>query len=176
MKCTALALTLISAVFLAQAGRSQERGVGYLEIAFAESEFSLSLVAPSAEIVGFGGSAETDDTRALVAGAISDLSKPLELFVLPDEAGCFATSANVLLSSEGLGQESGTAQADDPLLNTKFQADYKIQCMDLGAVGSIEFAYFDRFPNTENLIVRVDRSGSVRSHSITRAAPELTLE
>lgn len=166
MKLSALALILIPSVAISQSQdlTVHEHGTGYVDIAIAGAEFSLSLVAPGIDIVGFEGPAETDDDRARVALAISDLSKPLELFVLPEAAGCFAASANVTLSGETLGQDDTAAPAAE---HTEFQADYQIQCQDIDALGGIEFVYFDRFPNAERLKIQVSRSGDARTQDVT---------
>ncbi len=179
MKCAVFALFLCLAALQAHATELRPQGSKTLGIVFSDTEFSLSLAVPGSEIVGFGRPAENDDERALVAVAISDLSKPLELFVVPDAAGCFTTSANVTLSGESLGQEDGaTGSSDQPLTNsehTEFQAEYIVQCQDLGALDRIEFAYFDRFEGTDKLTVQIEKAGAVRAFEVTRATPLLDL-
>ncbi|SLN65298.1 ZrgA family zinc uptake protein [Ruegeria meonggei] len=166
MKLSVLALTLIPSIAFSQSQATtvHEHGTGHVVIAMAGAEFSLSLVVPGVDIVGFEGPAETDDDRARVAVAISDLSNPLELFVLPEAAGCFAASANVTLSGETLGQDVDAAQEVN---HTEFQADYQIQCQDIDALDGIEFAYFDRFPKAKRLKIQVSRSGDARSQEVT---------
>ncbi|WP_170410023.1 ZrgA family zinc uptake protein [Ruegeria atlantica] len=174
-KFAAIALILFPVMALSQAQDSvHEHGTGYVDIAFADQTFSLSLTVPAADIIGFEGPAESDDDRAKVAVAISDLSKPLGLFVLPEEAGCFTASANVTLSGERLGQDS-TEQAADEDQHSEFLADYLIQCEDITASDNIRFAYFDRFENAQKLIVRVARSGESRTYDVTRSHPELSM-
>ncbi|WP_170763771.1 ZrgA family zinc uptake protein [Ruegeria lacuscaerulensis] len=174
MKSAALALLLIPAGVLAQAGHLDEHGAGQLDVVYSDTSLTLSLVAPGSDIVGLDGPAETDDERALVAIAISDLSNPLELFALTDEAGCFTTSSNVTFSGRGLRTESSNESAADRENHAEFQADYQVQCQDIDAIESIQFIYFDRFPKAEKLIVHVDGFGHTRSQDITRAAPKLT--
>lgn len=127
MRSAALALTLIPAVALSQtqAGTEHDHGTGHLDIAVSGSELSLSLVVPAADIIGFERPAQTDESRTLVAGAISVLSEPLELFVLPEDAACFAATANVTLLAEGL-VPGADAPAPDQQQRTEFQADYQI--------------------------------------------------
>ncbi|WP_170427283.1 ZrgA family zinc uptake protein [Ruegeria arenilitoris] len=173
MKCAAIALILTPAVALTQVqGASHEHGVGHLDIAFSDEAFSLSLAVPAADIVGFEGPAETDNDRALVAVAISDLSKPLGLFVPSEEAACVTVSANVTLSGEGLGQDAANTSAEQ---HSEFLADYVIQCQDMSALASIRFGYFDRFENAQKLMVQVSRSGENLAYDVTRSRPDLGL-
>ncbi|WP_170400675.1 ZrgA family zinc uptake protein [Ruegeria arenilitoris] len=175
MRSAALALTLIPAVALSQthAGIEHEHGTGHLDIAVSGAELSLSLAVPAADIVGFERPAQTDEDRTLVAGAISVLSKPLELFVLPEDAACFTATANVTLPAEGLGPEADAAPASDQDPHSEFQADYQIQCQTIDVIEAIGFAYFERFPNAQKLVVKVDRSGEVQMHEVTRSMPNL---
>ncbi|MCG7520907.1 DUF2796 domain-containing protein [Ruegeria sp. Ofav3-42] len=175
MKCAVFALILTPAIALSQTqSPAHVHGTGYMDIAFSGETFSLSLAVPAADIIGFEGPAETDDDRALVAVAISDLSKPLGLFVLPEEAGCFTASANVTLSGEGLGQDAN-GQTADQAKHSEFLADYQIQCQDMAALVNIRFAYFDRFENAQKLIVRIARSGENRSYDVTRSQTDLAM-
>ena len=148
-------------------------------MAFSGAEFTLSLAVPSVDIIGFERHAESDDDRALVAAAISDLSKPLELFVVSEEAGCITTSANVILTNEGFGKkdETETGEADAPAAeyHAEFQADYVIQCQDMNALGTIEFAFFNRLENIEELRVRVELSDEIHGFDVTPATPILDI-
>ncbi|MFY2825142.1 ZrgA family zinc uptake protein [Ruegeria sp. MALMAid1280] len=177
MRSAALALTLIPVVALSQtqAGIEHEHGAGHLDIAVSGAELSLSLVVPAADIVGFERPAQTDEDRALVAGAISDLSKPLELFVLSEDAACFTATANVTLLAEGLGPEAGIAPSEDQDQHTEFQADYQIQCQTVDVIDAIGFAYFERFPNALKLVVKIEQSGRIQLHEVTRSMPNLPL-
>ncbi len=182
MKCAVLALSLLPAAVSAQATQLEsqpERGTGRLAIQFSGAEFALSLAVPSADIVGFERPAASDEDRALVAVAISDLSKPLELFVLPEEAGCFTASANVALTSDAQGEPTQaigaeTSPSETPELS-EFQADYVIQCQSIEALNTIEFAYFDRFEATQKFQVSVERSDGLHTFDVTRATPLVDL-
>lgn len=175
MKSAVLALALYSVALAAQATQvasQHQHGSGTLGIAFSGAEFTLSLAVPGVDIVGFEHPAANDDDRALVAVAVSDLSKPLELFLTPVEAGCFAASANVTLNVVTPGQEgeaeSGQVDPEAPA-HSEFQADYVIQCQDMNALDRIEFAFFDRFEGAEKLDVSVEASGDVQSFDVTPA-------
>ncbi|WP_196223301.1 DUF2796 domain-containing protein [Roseibium sp. RKSG952] len=159
-------------------------GSGFLSISVAGAEFTLSLAVPGTDIVGFEHPAADDEDRALVAVAISDLTNPLELFVVPEEAGCFAVSANVTLvdgahSHDGEGaadnQEQGDAvsstseETTEP--HTEFQAEYLIRCQDPDAVDDVRFDYFERFENAEELVIEVQSIQGERSFSVARETP-----
>lgn len=172
MKCAVLALSLCPVALSAQIS-PPANGAGTLGIIFSGAEYSLSLVVPSADLLGFEHPTLSEDDRAMVAGAISDLSRPLELFVVPTEAGCFTASANVILTGEGLvqnesGGTDGQSVGDQP--RSEFQADYVIQCQNMAALNTIDFAYFDRFEKTGKLEVQVEAPGDARSLSVTRGS------
>ena len=169
MRRAALALILLPTVVLSQTDSdiAHKHGVGHLEVTFAESAFALSLQVPAGDILGFEQPEDTDEDRALVAGAISGLSSPLELFVVPEEAACFTTAANVTLQTEGFGQ-TAEAEESDAAHHAEFQAEYQIECQSAEAIEVIRFAYFDRFPE-----VTLDRSGKIGTHTVTRSAPDL---
>jgi hypothetical protein len=98
---TISALTATSAQ--AQEGRqldAHEHGVGQLDIAFEAQQISMELHAPGADIVGFEYAAESAQDRAAVDTAVATLARPLDLFVLPDAAGCSVVQAAAGLESE----------------------------------------------------------------------------
>ena len=76
---------------------AHQHGHGALNIAFEGTTIAMELEAPGADIVGFEHPAESDEDRALIAAAIAQLAKPLELFGLPADAGCTVIAANVSL-------------------------------------------------------------------------------
>ncbi|QFT73836.1 DUF2796 domain-containing protein [Ruegeria sp. THAF33] len=181
MKCSVLALSLFPAALAAQATQitpTHQHGSGQLEIVFADTEFTLSLRVPSIDIIGFETPVASDDDRTRVAIAISELSKPLDLFVVPPDAVCFTASANVILTHDIPGQqdnagEGGTSFATGE--HSEFQADYVVQCQDMDALTTMEFAYFQRFSGTEKLNVRVGSGAATSAHEITRAASSLDM-
>ncbi|KUJ77542.1 hypothetical protein AVO44_16675 [Ruegeria profundi] len=153
---------------------TQETGTGRMEIVFSDTAFSVSLNLPSAEILGPEHPSENSAAQTSIAVAISDLSEPLKLFVVADEAVCFTAVANVTLSAVGLGQATDTAQNLKGNQN-HFQAEYQIRCQNIQAVETMRFEFFDRFPNVEKLLVYVNRSGHRGTQEISRTAPDLSL-
>ncbi|MEM9126855.1 MAG: DUF2796 domain-containing protein [Pseudomonadota bacterium] len=177
MKCLVGVLSMCMVAGGASATQHQtlhEHGTAALNIVVSGAEIGLSLSVPSMDVVGFERPAADDDDRALVAIAISDLSKPLELFVLPAEAGCFTTAANVTLTGETLGQVEDTedgADKGDSEYHSEFQGEYVIQCQDMDALKTIEFAYFDRFENTQNLKIQAELADGSHNLDVTRENP-----
>ncbi len=177
MKCAAILLALIPVAPLAQgltAINAHSHGAGRMTISFVETGFSLSLEVPGADIVGFEHTAENEDERAEVAAAISDLSKPLEIFEVAPEAGCMTATANVALVGDVFAQDEGQA-SDNAVHHTEFQADYLVQCQELLLVEYIRFTYFERFTRAERLFVELMSSDEIQNHTIERAAPLLKL-
>lgn len=80
---------------------SHEHGVGALNIAIDGKTVAMEFTAPGADIVGFEYEATSEDDRAAVDDAVATLARPLDLFVLPDEAACSVTQASAELESEG---------------------------------------------------------------------------
>lgn len=174
MKSAVIALTFLPAALLAQEALpsgSHIHGTGHLSIIISEGAFTLMLQVPGADVVGFEEAAETDADRERVAAAVSDLSKPLELFALPTEAGCAAVSANVALVGEGLRPQTDTAEES----HTEFQADYVVQCDDINAATVMEFPYFERFEMAQRLTVKMATSTDERTFEVSREMPVLNL-
>ncbi|MBO9436237.1 DUF2796 domain-containing protein [Ruegeria sp. R13_0] len=146
---------------------AQGAAAGMLDIAFLETQFSVSLAVPSEDILGFDHRAADDTDRSAVADAISSLSKPLTLFVVPEQAGCATASANVSLTGEGLGSEADTEGAPE------FLAEYLIQCSDMAALDRIEFAYFERFDHVSALDITASSQGVTRRIHVTSQSPVL---
>ena len=57
----------------------------------------MEFEAPGADIVGFEYAATSEADREAIDTAVSDLARPLTLFVLPSAAGCNVVEANVAL-------------------------------------------------------------------------------
>ncbi|MEP2640722.1 DUF2796 domain-containing protein [Roseobacter sp.] len=99
-----LAVTVIAAApALADETRqldAHEHGVGQLDIAFDGSQIAMELHAPGADIVGFEYAATRAEDRAAVDAAVATLARPLDLFVLPQAAGCSVVQASAELESD----------------------------------------------------------------------------
>ncbi|MGA9433569.1 MAG: DUF2796 domain-containing protein [Roseobacter sp.] len=79
---------------------AHEHGVGQLDIALDGQRVAMELHVPGADIVGFEYAAKSAEDRAKVDAAVATLARPLELFLLPVEAGCSVVKASASLESE----------------------------------------------------------------------------
>lgn len=179
---------------------AHEHGVGQLNIAFDGQQIAMELHAPGADIVGFEYAAESAEDRVAVDDAVATLARPLDLFVLPDAAGCSVVQAAAELESEedhddhgdehdaehaeehekeGHGHddhaEDGHEDHADEAGHTEFHAKYLLTCAVPTAVTNISFAYFDAFPNALEVEVQVISDAGATSFEVERAAPTLDL-
>mgnify|MGYP001945819220 CR=1 FL=1 len=92
---------------------AHEHGVGTLNIAFDGTTVAMEFEAPGADIVGFEYEAEREEDLAAIDAALATLSAPLDLFVMPDAAGCSVVEAQAKLESEDEHDEHGEEGHDD---------------------------------------------------------------
>ncbi|MCK0096993.1 DUF2796 domain-containing protein [Yoonia sp. F2084L] len=169
---------------------AHEHGVGQLNIAFDGQQIALEFHAPGADIVGFEYAAESAQDRAAVDTAVATLARPLDLFALPDAAGCSVVQAAAALESEdGHDDHDHEEHAHDDhnhaehahddhadeAGHTEFHAEYLLTCADPSAVTKITFAYFDTFPNALEVEVQVISDVGATSFEVERDAPTLDL-
>jgi hypothetical protein len=79
---------------------AHEHGVGQLDIAFDGQQIAMELHAPGADIVGFEYAAESDKDHAAIENAVAMLAQPMNLFVLPDAAGCQVVKAEAEIEGD----------------------------------------------------------------------------
>lgn len=173
---------------------AHEHGVGSLGMAIEGQAMVMELRAPGADIVGFEHGAESAEDRSIVESAIAKLAAPLELFVLPEAAGCAVTEAHVGLVGEddelhGEHEHHEEHEHDDEYTHddvgehhdeagghTEFHAEYALNCADPKSLDQIRFAYFDAFPNARRLSVQLVSGIEARAFEVNRDAPELSLD
>lgn len=181
-----LALTAIVATPLSAEGTRQldahEHGVGQLDIAFDAQQVALEFHAPGADIVGFEYAAESAENRAAVDAAVAMLARPLDLFVLPEAAGCSVVQAAAELESESEDEHGHDDHDDDAheehadkAGHTEFHAEYLLTCADPSAVTDITFSYFEVFPNAVEVEVQIISDTGATSFEVERDAPTLDL-
>ena len=192
-----LAATAITATpVLAEETRqldAHEHGVGQLDIAIDGQQVAMDLYAPGADIVGFEYAAESDADLAAVDSAATTLAGPLDLFVLPEAAGCSVVTAAAGLESEedhddhgDEHDEQGHDDHDDDhdeghddhaseTGHTEFHAEYLLTCANPSAITEINFAYFDTFPNALEVEVQIISDAGATSFEVERDAPVLNL-
>ena len=175
---------------------AHEHGVGQLDIAVEGGRILMELHAPGADIVGFEHAAESAEDRAALEDAVAVLARPLDLFALPDAAGCAVTVASAALIGEDDHVErseqeehtehdhhEGHAGHDDhedheehEHGHTEFLARYTLDCDDTAAVTQIGFPYFETFPTALELEVQMITDTGARAFEVERDSPVLDLD
>lgn len=183
---------------------AHEHGVGTLNIAIDGTTVAMAFEAPGADIVGFEYAAESDADRAAIVQAITALGAPLDLFVMPDAAGCTVVDAKAELEGEdahGEHEEHHDDHADEgheehaehedhghdehdahdhddhaeDAGHTEFHATYSLTCNNPDALTAIDFAYFATFPNAQEVQVQIITAAGAQAFEVERAAPLLDL-
>jgi len=142
-------------------------GHGTLVVAIEGHDVQMELVAPGMDIVGFEHEADTARQKRSVEAALADLKEPLNLFELPDTAGCAVTSTDVKLVAEKHEHDHGVAETkrpgevdDEESRHSEFRATYALTCADAEQIKSINFRFFDRFRDASELNVTfIDADG-----------------
>ncbi len=181
---------------------AHEHGVGLLNMAIDGNAVAMALEAPGADIVGFEYAAESEADLAAIEAALSALSAPLDLFVMPDAAACRVVEAAAELEGGGEhGHEDHAAEHDeqghdenghedhaeekhdehghddhaDAAGHTEFHAEYTLNCDNPDALREITFAYFDAFPNALEMEVQIITASGAQAFDVKKDAPVLTL-
>ena len=185
---TVLFSTLSATAVLSEETRqldAHEHGVGELNIAIEGKSVAMELKAPGADIVGFEYEAASAEDRASIDQALAQLSAPLELFTLPAAAECVATETNAALEQEEIaekdhdhdhGHDHGEkSEAKAEASHTEFHANYMLTCSKPDAITTINFPYFDLFPNAQELDVQLITDQGASAFEVERANPKLGL-
>ena len=179
----ALAVLALASGATAQETRelgAHEHGHSTLDVAFEGNEVSIDLEAPGADIVGFEHEPGSAEDREKVDAAIASLADPLSLFVMPDAAGCSVTDASTeVVYGHGEGEEhenhEGEGEMEGGEGHSEFQASYRLRCDDPGAIDGIDFAFFETFPNAEELDIQMVSDAGSTGLEVTRDDPTLDL-
>ena len=176
---------------------AHEHGIGHLNIAFEDQKIAMQLHAPGADIVGFEYKAESSEDLASIDFALKMLARPLELFVIPNAAGCDILSARAALESgenqnnggedhedhedhedqhtEDHGQDKNDEDNSNKEGHTEFHGEYLLTCTDPSAVTEIAFDYFSVFINALKVEVQIISDSGSASFEVKRDAPTLDL-
>lgn len=171
---------------------SHEHGVGTLNIAIDGPNVAMEFQAPGADIVGFEHAAESATDHSAIDVAVATLDAPLDLFVIPDGAGCSVTKAHAELEGDGGHDEHGEAHHDDHAHeahqdhedevhadeagHTEFHAEYTLECKNTDALTKITFGFFDVFLNAQAVDVQLITASGSQAFEVKRDAPFLDLE
>jgi hypothetical protein len=165
-------------------------GHSTLAIAVEGSRIAMELHAPGMDILGFEHAPSTSEQKAALDRAKAALADPLDLFVLPQAAGCRTTEAAVELETEEHAHEEGAehheeaehaehAEDDEHGAESghaEFEVTYALDCKDPAEIASIAFAFFDRFANAEEVEVTLLTERGQSVYEVTRAAPRIVLD
>ena len=166
---------------------AHEHGVGTLNIAFEGTTVAMAFEAPGADIVGFEYAAESDADLAAIDAAVVTLSAPLDLFVMSDAANCSLVEAQAALEGEDGHDDHANKGHDDhgdkdhddhagEAGHTEFHAEYTLTCDNPDALTKITFAYFEAFPNAQEVEVQMIATSTAQAFEVTRDAPVLDFE
>jgi hypothetical protein len=181
---------------------AHEHGVGTLNIAIDGLTVAMGFEAPGADIVGFEYEAESDADLAAINAAVATLGAPLDLFVMSDAANCSLLEAQAALESEDEHDDHSDEDHDDhadeghddhedeshddhgdedhdddanEAGHTEFHAEYTLTCDNPDALTEITFAYFEAFPNAQEVEVQMITVSGAQAFEVTRVAPVLDL-
>ena len=135
-----------------------------MDIAIEGATVSIGLDVPAADIVGFEHTAKTTAEMAAMDAAKARLAQPLELFAVPNAAGCTVKSATVKIE----GGEKDQSHTD-------FNAGYTLACTSVAELKSIDFKYFDVFKGAEDLEVNLTSASGQAKFEVSRRKPRLDL-
>jgi hypothetical protein len=160
---------------------AHEHGHARLNIAVEGTSMLMEIAAPGLDVLGFEHPPESDADKAAVAAGEAALADPLSLFVLPAAAGCSLVEAVVELEQEELDQDEaeGEAHAHEHArkeeLHSEFSGRYTLACADPAALTEIAFAWFDRFPNAQEVEVTLVTAKGQTSVEVERGDPPLAI-
>lgn len=180
---------------------AHEHGVGELNIAIEGGRISMELKAPGADIVGFEHAASAAADREAVDTAMAVLERPLELFVMPEAAGCTVVEAHAALEADERAHEEEHDHEEDAEEDheghdhddhdhdahdaehedhaegghTEFYAEYALDCVSPSDLSQIGFAYFDMFPNAREIELQLLTDKGAQAFEIERDNPVLDL-
>lgn len=194
---------------------AHEHGVGALNIAIEGTTVAMEFEAPGADIVGFEYEATSDADHAAIDAALVTLGAPLDLFVMPDAAGCSVVQATAELEGEDGHEDHDEEHHDDhddehhddhadekhdehaeeghddhghddhgdedhddhaeEAGHTEFHAEYALTCDAPDALSEITFAYFEAFPNAQEVEVQIITASGAQAFEVPRDAPILDL-
>ncbi len=157
-------------------------GHGTLNIAIEDKRVSMELEVPGMDIVGFEHAPSTDDQKAAIEKAKSQLEKPLAVFSLPAAAGCTVAEAHVAVEAEHGDDDQKHEEKDHPDHDddaagghNQFEANYALDCANPSELTTITFDYFALFAGAQDLTVNVVAAKGQSKYEVSRGKPTLDL-
>ena len=161
-----------------------EHGRSKLNLAVEGGQVVMEIEAPGMDLVGFEYPAQSDEEKAKVKAAQSALATPLELFVIPEAAGCKQVKTAVELlqeehedadEEEQPGQAAAAGEHHGKEIHNEFRGHYTLDCANPGALNQITFVWFDRYPNAKKVDVTLVNAKGQTLYQVERGDPPLTI-
>ncbi|WP_409276891.1 DUF2796 domain-containing protein [Pseudomonas defluvii] len=165
---------------------AHEHGVGRLNAVLDGQTLELALESPAMNLVGFEHAASTDEDKAKVSAARTQLEKPLELFSLPKAAGCvlaqqefksplFGNMPDADDHDEDEDHDEDVKGADGHEHHhehSEISAHYQFTCATPAALKSLDLTQvFKTFPATQKIQVQlISPSGQQGAEATATAA------
>ena len=189
-----IAAALVLGSGLAMAQSAHVHGEGRLKIAIEGKRIFMQLESPGADIVGFEHEARSSEEKAVLARSLKILEDPAQLMRFTADANCEVRQAQAEVEGDhdaheedehgheghddhgdGDHSEEGHDDHDNEKVHGAFVAQYEFECSDIDELETIEFSYFEKFNNAQQLdVVLIDGSGQ-RQVDIDLTDPVLRL-
>ena len=200
MKSSLITASALTAFFCAGALAEEKReadahqhGHGALNVALEGETLSIEMETPGADILGFEHMAKATEDKAKVEKARKTLADPVSLFGLSAAAGCSVTDAEIEIGADGDEHhddeehaekdehdhedehEHGDDHADEEESHSEVHAHYMLTCTAPAEIAGLDLtAFFEAFPNAEELDAAILTENGQASGEITPASPTLT--
>ncbi|HBP6040751.1 MULTISPECIES: DUF2796 domain-containing protein [Pseudomonas aeruginosa group] len=159
-----------------------EHGVAQLNVALEGKSLELELDSPAMNLVGFEHAASSEADKAAVAKARAQLEKPLELFALPDTAGCSVASQELrspLFGDKAAAhahEEKAGHEHEHEHGHADIHAHYRLSCEKPELLKLLTLAeFFKRFPATQKIQVQLIGPDGQKGADLAPASAELKL-
>ncbi len=165
-------------------------GVSTLEFAVEGQIAEAMLKAPGMDLVGFEYDAKTDEDKAAVAAALTQLQDPAAVMVLPTEADCEAIEIEAHLAGEHESHDDHDGHNDDDhadhddehadheegSVHNEFLAHYHFSCAQPEALTQMTFSFFDTFTHAKEIEVTFVTDAGAGTAEATLDEPVVSLK
>ena len=139
---------------------AHEHGHVEWQIAIEGNDVTMTLEAPGSDIVGFEHDAKTDEQKAAIEAATTQLTDAAALFTLTEAAGCTVGASDVELHQEGD--------------HNAFEASYTFACTDIAALTGVQTNLFTLYPSIEEIEVEYATPAGQGSAELEADDPSIT--
>lgn len=142
---------------------AHEHGHGKVNMVIEGKVLSIELEVPGADIVGFEHEAKSKTDKAKVDNGIKDLKNASIVFAIPAAAGCKLGKSDVEIRRE---------EGED---HNEFYATYEFECSNMTKLSTIDFVFFKRFKNSEELETSVVTTKGSKKFEATPKKSKISL-